>query len=127
MCRACLWRATARTMFIARPSRRRARAARRRLTRNDFLAARTPSYPDSPFTVVIFHGHSSFYGDANALKGKSIEITGKITRYHDKPEIALDRASQLTVAGSFHFTNAPVLMPTNTPPALPATNFPGIL
>ena len=48
-------------------------------------------YPDSPFSVVIFHGHSSFYGDANALKGKSIEIKGKVTNYHDKPEIALDR------------------------------------
>ena len=35
------------------------------------------AFPDSPFTVVIFHGHSSFYGDANALKGKSIEISGK--------------------------------------------------
>ena len=54
-------------------------------------------YPDSPFTVVIFHGHSSFYGDANALKGKSIEIKGKVTSYHDKPEIALERADQLAV------------------------------
>ena len=36
------------------------------------------AYPDSPFTVVIFHGHSSFYGDANALRGKSVEIKGKI-------------------------------------------------
>ncbi len=57
-------------------------------------------YPDSPFTVVIFHGHSSFYGDANALKGKSIEIKGKITNYHDKPEIALERMDQLTVFDS---------------------------
>jgi DNA/RNA endonuclease YhcR with UshA esterase domain len=57
-------------------------------------------YPDSPFTVVIFHGHSSFYGDANALKGKAIEIRGKITAYHDKPEIALDRMDQLAVFDS---------------------------
>jgi hypothetical protein len=27
-------------------------------------------FPNSPFSVVIFHGHSSFYGDANALRGK---------------------------------------------------------
>ena len=53
-------------------------------------------YPDSPFTVVIFHGHSSFYGDANVLKGKSIEVNGKIKNYHDKPEIALDSTNQLT-------------------------------
>jgi len=84
-------------------------------------------FPDSPFTVVIFHGHSSFYGDADALKGKSIEIEGKITRYHDKPEIALDRASQLTMPGAFQSTNAPVVMPTNAPPVPPATNFPEIM
>src|SRR6266705_742265 len=27
-------------------------------------------FPDSPFAVVIIHGKSSYYGDANALKGK---------------------------------------------------------
>ena len=54
-------------------------------------------HPDSPFQVVIFHGKSSFYGDANALKGKSIEIKGKIKNYQDKPEIALDSTNQLTV------------------------------
>jgi DNA/RNA endonuclease YhcR with UshA esterase domain len=94
-------------------------------------------YPDSPFTVAVFHGHSSFYGDANALKGKSIEIKGKIKNYHDKPEIALDRANQLTVFDSkgmditsaiLQSTNhAPVVKPANAPPAMPATNFPEIM
>jgi len=36
--------------------------------------------------VVIFHGHSSFFGDANALKGKTIEIRGKSQRPPAKPE-----------------------------------------
>ncbi|HTA95234.1 MAG TPA: hypothetical protein VK769_03845, partial [Verrucomicrobiae bacterium] len=54
-------------------------------------------YPDSPFSVVIFHSHSSFYGNANALKGKSIEVKGKIKNYHDKPEMSLDSTNQLTV------------------------------
>jgi DNA/RNA endonuclease YhcR with UshA esterase domain len=57
-----------------------------------FLNLEKP-FPNSPFTVVIFHGHSSFYGDANALKGKTIEIRGKIKNYHDKPEIALDNTN----------------------------------
>ena len=35
------------------------------------------TYPDSPFSVVIFHGHSEFFGDANALKRKDIEIPGQ--------------------------------------------------
>ena len=99
------------------------------------------AFPDSPFTVVIFHGHSSFYGDADALRGKSIEIKGKIKNYHDKPEIALDSTNQLTVFDSkgvnvtsivLQSTNhAPVVpQPPNAvpaPPTMPATNFPEIM
>jgi DNA/RNA endonuclease YhcR with UshA esterase domain len=90
-------------------------------------------HPDSPFTVVIFHGHSSFYGDANVLKGKSIEIKGKIKNYHDKPEIALDSTNQLTVLGVTNLSlflnpagltnSAPAISsPTNAPPVAPSTN-----
>ena len=98
-------------------------------------------FPNSPFTVVIFHGHSSFFGDANALKGKSIEIKGKIKNYQDKPEIALDNTNQLTVfdskganitSGILQSTNhAPVLpQPTNAVPVPPVTqtnSFPEIM
>jgi DNA/RNA endonuclease YhcR with UshA esterase domain len=98
-------------------------------------------FPNSPFTVAIFHGHSSFYGDANALRGKSIELKGKIKNYNDKPEIALDSTNQLTVFDSkgvnitstiLQSTNhAPVMLqtPNAVPatPALPATNFPEIM
>jgi len=85
-------------------------------------------FPHSPFTVVIFHGHSSFFGDANALKGKSIEIRGKIKNYNDKPEIALDSTNQLTVLGATVSTNAPAAMqPTNAPPPTQSTNFPEIM
>jgi len=98
------------------------------------------SYPDSPFTVVIFRGHSSFYGDANALRGKSIEIKGKVVNYHDKPEIALDNTNQLTVLGVTNLslllapkvatlkTNAPAILPmTNPPPVMQTTNLPEIM
>ena len=80
------------------------------------------AYPDSPFTVVIFHGHSSFYGDANALRGKSIEIKGRITKYREKPEIALDNTNQLAVfdANGVNIT-ATILQVTNRPPATPPT------
>ena len=86
-------------------------------------------FPNSPFTVVIFHGHSSFFGDANALKGKSIEIRGKIKNYNDKPEIALDSINQLTVLDSAISTNAPaVTQPTNAPPpSTESTNSPEIM
>jgi hypothetical protein len=83
-----------------------------------FLNLHKP-FPNSPFSVVIFHGHSSFFGDANALKGKTIEIKGKIKNYHDRPEIILNDTNQLTVPGLFQSTNAPTEMP--------ATNFPEIM
>ena len=91
-------------------------------------------FPNSPFAAVIFHGKSSFFGNANALKGKSIEIRGKIKNYHDKPEMALDSTNQLTVLGVTNlslFLNPPVLsktnaatipLPANAPPSAPSTN-----
>jgi DNA/RNA endonuclease YhcR with UshA esterase domain len=91
-------------------------------------------HPDSPFTVVIFHGHSNFYGNANKLKGKSIEISGKIKNYHDLPEIVLDSTNQLTVLGVTNLslflnpsgtpaTSVPAISSlTNTPPVAPSTN-----
>jgi len=86
-------------------------------------------FPNSPFTVVIFHGHSSFYGDANALKGKNIEIRGKIKNYNDKPEIALDSTNQLTILDMPVSTNAPAVLPSTNapPPAASATNLPEIM
>ncbi|MGA9453279.1 MAG: hypothetical protein WBW41_18280 [Verrucomicrobiia bacterium] len=82
-------------------------------------------FPNSPFTVVIFHGHSSFYGDANALRGKAIEIKGKIKKYNDKPEIALDSINQLTVfdAKGMIITST-ILQSTNAPAVHPSTNAP---
>jgi DNA/RNA endonuclease YhcR with UshA esterase domain len=86
-------------------------------------------YPNSPFAVVIFHGHSSYFGDANALKGKSIEIRGKIKNYNGKPEMALDDTNQLTVLDSTVSTGTPAGPPaTNAPPpATESTNFPEIM
>ena len=96
-------------------------------------------YPNSPFTIVVFHGHSSFYGDANALKGRSVEIKGRIKNYHDQPEIALDNTNQLTVYDSkgqilmipgpkqTNASPAAATPPTNTPPVSSSTNLSEIL
>ena len=82
-------------------------------------------FPNSPFTVVIFHGHSSFYGDVNALKGRAIEIKGKIKKYHDKPEIALDNTNQLTVFGPpIPATSPAATRPARAPVESPSTNAP---
>jgi DNA/RNA endonuclease YhcR with UshA esterase domain len=78
------------------------------------------AFPNSPFTVVIFHGQSSYFGDVNALKGKAIEIRGKIKKFNDRPEIALNDTNQLTVLES----PEPARVPDKTPAAAPATNAP---
>ena len=96
-------------------------------------------YPNSPFAIVIIHGKSSYYGDVNTLKGKSVEIRGKIKNYKDKPEIVLDSTNQLTVLGITNLslplnppgastTNFPATpSPANAPPVAPPTNgFPEI-
>jgi hypothetical protein len=95
------------------------------------------AYPNSPFAVVIFHGQSSFFGDVNALKGKQIEVRGKIIKYKGGSEIALDTTNQLAVLDLTNSVTkmkrktkkAPVISaPTNLPPAEPATNaFPEIM
>jgi DNA/RNA endonuclease YhcR with UshA esterase domain len=81
-------------------------------------------YPASPFEIVIFHGKSSFYGDANALKGKSIEVRGTIKKFKDKPEIVLDSTNQLTVLG---VTNLEFFLKPITPAAPSTNSFPEIM
>jgi len=79
-------------------------------------------YPGSPFEIVIFHGKSSFYGDANLLKGQSIEIKGVIKKFKDKPEIVLDSTNQLTVLG---VTNLSLFLnPVSTAKGAPETSSP---
>lgn len=87
------------------------------------------AYPDSPCTVVIFHGRSSFFGDANALRGTSIEIRGRVRNYRDRPEIVLNTTNQLTVFGLTNWPAPVHPMPkTNSPPpAATATNLPEVM
>jgi DNA/RNA endonuclease YhcR with UshA esterase domain len=86
------------------------------------------SFPNSPFAIVIFHSRSSFYGDANKLKGRDIEIKGKVIKYKDKPEMSLNSMDQLKVIG---VTNLEVFLkpkesPTNAAPTT-ATNLPEVM
>lgn len=56
-------------------------------------------YPDSPFTLVIFPAATNQFGNLKALKGASVEAMGRITKFHDRPEMVLKKANQLKVAG----------------------------
>ena len=64
-------------------------------------------FPDSPFAAVIHPEATNQFGNLKALKGKSVEITGKIKNYHDHPEIIMDHTNQLVVVTGTLTTNAP--------------------
>lgn len=63
-------------------------------------------YPASPFTLVILPAATNQFSSVKSLKGASVEVTGKITKYHGRPEMVLEKSNQLTVT-SFASTNAP--------------------
>jgi len=72
-------------------------------------------YPQSPFAAVIRSKDTNQFGDLPSLKGRSVEITGKVQKYHEKPEIVLEKASQIFVLGGW-------IMPTNAPVTPKGTN-----
>lgn len=52
-------------------------------------------YRACPFTVVVFSRDLKHVGDVHQLKGKTVEISGKIKQYDGRAEIVLTRADQL--------------------------------
>lgn len=55
-------------------------------------------YPENPFTAVIFANKFSDFGDINRYKGKTVEVTGRVSTYNKKPQVILDKESQIKVA-----------------------------
>jgi len=49
-----------------------------------------------PFTVVIFSHDLKDVGDVRRLAGRTIEIQGRVKLYEGRPEIILNRISQIT-------------------------------
>jgi hypothetical protein len=56
------------------------------------------SGPNAPFSVIIFPENLSQFGDLQKLQGHSVEISGTVTEYRNKPEIILESTNQLKVA-----------------------------
>ncbi len=52
-------------------------------------------YRSCPFTVVVFPSELKDVGDVRTLEGKTIEIFGKVTRWHGHAEIVLRDSRQL--------------------------------
>ena|SRR6266496_2101251 len=54
-------------------------------------------YPKTPFAAVIFPANTNKFPNVEKLKGKSVEINGKITAFHERPQIVLTSTNQLKV------------------------------
>ena len=54
-------------------------------------------FPKQPFSAVIFSEKTNLFPEVDNLKGKSVECSGKITEYRDRPQIVLLKTNQLKV------------------------------
>jgi len=54
-------------------------------------------FPKQSFTAVIFAGKTNLFPDIEKLKDKSVEVSGKITDYNDRPQIVLLSTNQLKI------------------------------
>ena len=54
-------------------------------------------FPKQPFSAVIFSEKTNLFPEVDKLQGKSVELTGKITEYRDRPQIILTSTNQLKV------------------------------
>jgi DNA/RNA endonuclease YhcR with UshA esterase domain len=54
-------------------------------------------YPDNTFTAVIFARNTNDFPEVEKLKGKTVEISGKIAEYRSHPQIVLNSTNQLKV------------------------------
>jgi DNA/RNA endonuclease YhcR with UshA esterase domain len=54
-------------------------------------------FPKQPITAVVFSTRTNAFGDLEKLKGKKVEVTGKIAAYRDRPQIVLTETNQFKV------------------------------
>lgn len=53
------------------------------------------TYPDQPFSAVIFEDDMANVGDVSDLEGHTVDITGTIRIYRDRPEIVVHSRRQI--------------------------------
>ena len=54
-------------------------------------------YPNQALTAVIWADKTNLFPEIENLKGKPVEIRGKITDFRSRPEIVVSSTNQLTV------------------------------
>jgi len=54
-------------------------------------------YPDNPFSAVIFARMFDAFGDIQVYANKNVEVTGRVSTFRGKPQIILDKTSQVKI------------------------------
>jgi DNA/RNA endonuclease YhcR with UshA esterase domain len=54
-------------------------------------------FPKQTLTAVIFANRTNQFSGLDQLKGKTVEVTGKITEFRNRPEIILTSTNQLKI------------------------------
>jgi DNA/RNA endonuclease YhcR with UshA esterase domain len=54
-------------------------------------------YPNNPFTGVIFANKFEEFGNVNKYEGKLVEISGRVSTFRGKPQMILDKLSQIKI------------------------------
>ena len=54
-------------------------------------------YPDNVFTGVIFSRNTNDFPEVEKLKGKTVELSGKIAEYRNRPQIVINSTNQVKV------------------------------
>lgn len=57
-------------------------------------------FPRQTFTIVIFASQTNQFQDLDALQGKTIEVSGKITEYRQRPQMVLTSTNQIRIIQS---------------------------
>jgi len=54
-------------------------------------------YPENVFTAVIFSRNTNDFPEVDKLKGKTVEVSGKIAEYRNRPQIVVNSTNQIKV------------------------------
>ena len=54
-------------------------------------------FPDNPFSGVVFAREFDAFGDLNVYQNKNVEISGRISTYRGKPQMILNKPSQIKI------------------------------
>ena len=57
-------------------------------------------HPDSPFVAILRGPATNQFANVKSLKTKSVEITGKIVNFHDRPEIVLTSSNLVVITSA---------------------------